>query len=255
LILIDFHCHLDLFDNPVDVASRAEAAHIYVLSVTTTPKAWRKTAALGHGKTYIRTALGLHPQLAHERSNELPLFEALLDETRYVGEIGLDGSPEYGAFADVQKRVFETVLKWSQERGGKILTIHSRRAAEEVLRALKRHQCADTAVLHWFSGTSRELTEAISLGCWFSVGPAMLRSERGRQITAMIPRDRLLTETDGPFGLRGNKPLEPTDVRFAEAALAKIWQIEPKEVSQTLLTNLKTLVGRVPADPNRATGN
>nr|WP_229176174.1 TatD family hydrolase [Bradyrhizobium ivorense] len=95
----------------------------------------------------------------------------------------------------------------------------------------------------------------MSLGCWFSVGPAMLRSELGRQISSMIPRDRLLTETDGPFGLRGNKPLEPTDVRFAEAALAKIWQVEPKEVSQTLLTNLKTLVGRVPADPNRATGN
>src|SRR5437868_5038347 len=43
----------------------------------------------------IRTALGLHPQLAHERKSELALFDALLPKTDYVGEIGLDGSPEY----------------------------------------------------------------------------------------------------------------------------------------------------------------
>lgn len=244
--MIDFHCHLDLFDDPITVASKAEAAHVYVLSVTTTPRAWRKTSALGHGKTYIRTALGLHPQLAHERFSELPLFEALLSETRYVGEVGLDGSPGYSAYANVQKEVFETVLRLARSHGGKILTIHSRRAAGEVLQALKRHECTDTAVLHWFSGSARELSEAVSLGCWFSIGPAMLRSDRGRQIAAMVPRDRVLTETDGPFGLKGSKPLEPTDVRLAEAALAKIWQIEHREVSQILRANLKMLLGRVP---------
>ena len=248
--MIDFHCHLDLFDDPADVASKAEAAHVYVLSVTTTPKAWRKTSILGHGKVYIRTALGLHPQLAHERFGELALFEGLLGETRYVGEVGLDGSPEYAAHAEVQKRVFETVLRLARAHGGKILTIHSRRAAEEVLRALKRHQCTDTAVLHWFSGSARELSEAISLGCWFSIGPAMLRSDRGRQIAAMVPRDRILTETDGPFALKGNKPLEPTDVRLAESVLAKIWQVQQREASQILRANLRALLERVPDRPN-----
>ena len=66
--MIDFHCHLDLFPDPQRVAAEAEAAGIYVLSVTTTPKAFRQTAALAKGKRHIRTALGLHPQLAHERS-------------------------------------------------------------------------------------------------------------------------------------------------------------------------------------------
>lgn len=244
--MIDFHCHLDLFRDPATVAAKAEAAHVYVLSVTTTPKAWRKTATLGHGKTYIRTALGLHPQLAHERSDELPLFEALLPETRYVGEVGLDGSTEYVPHADVQMRVFDKILNLVHAHGGRILTIHSRRAAGEVLHAIKQHHCADTAVLHWFSGSARELSEAVSLGCWFSVGPAMLRSNRGRQAVAMMPRDRVLTETDGPFGLKGNKPLEPTDVGLAVSDLARIWQVEQREVSQTLLANLKILLARVP---------
>jgi TatD DNase family protein len=244
--LIDFHCHLDLFSDPTAVAAKAEAAHVYVLSVTTTPKAWRKTATLGHGKTYIRTALGLHPQLAHERADELSLFEALLPETRYVGEVGLDGSTDYATHADLQKSVFETILGLVRGHGGRILTIHSRRAAADVLLAIKRHNCADTAVLHWFSGSARELSEAVSLGCWFSVGPAMLRSDRGKQLVAMMPRDRVLTETDGPFGLKGNKPLEPTDVGLAVGELANIWRIDYREVSQTLRTNLKMLLARVP---------
>jgi TatD DNase family protein len=244
--LIDFHCHLDLFPDPVAMAAKAEAARIYVLSVTTTPKAWRKTVALAAGSTYIRTALGLHPQLAHERSQELALFEALLSETRYVGEVGLDGSPGYGLHADIQKKVFERVLSLASESGGKILTIHSRRAAGEVLRMLKRHDCAQTSVLHWFSGSARELSEAVAIGCWFSVGPAMLRSARGKQIVAMIPRDKILTETDGPFGLDDKRPLEPTDICLAELALANIWQVNQTQVTQTIRANLKTLLGRVP---------
>lgn len=245
--MIDFHCHIDLYPDPAAVAARAEENEIYVLSVTTTPKAWRKTAALAIDKTYIRTSLGLHPELAHERSQELPLFEAFLDETRYVGEIGLDGSPEHRGHAGEQKRVFERILAMVRERGGRILSVHSRRAAEQVVATLKEYDCGQSAVLHWFSGTQRQLADAIAVGCWFSVGPAMLRSERGRQLTAFMPRDRVLTETDGPFGQQGDRPLEPTDVRLAEAALAKIWHVDANEVSRTLKSNLKTLLKTVPA--------
>lgn len=239
--MIDFHCHLDLFRDPEDVATKANAAGIHVLSVTTTPKAWRKTSALAKGKRHIRTALGLHPQLAHERSNELPLFETLLDETRYIGEIGLDGSPGYGQHADIQMRVFERVLAMSKERGGKIFTIHSRGAASAVIATLRKHQCAPSAVLHWFSGTHRELAEAVALGCWFSVGPAMLRSEKGRRLVERMPRDRVLTETDGPFAQDKDRPLEPTDVVLALRQLAAIWATDQPEADRLLRDNLKAL--------------
>ena len=71
---------------------------IYVLSVTTTASAWEGTAALAHGCPRIRTALGMHPQLAHERKHELPLFQRLIEKTDYVGEVGLDGSRESKPF-------------------------------------------------------------------------------------------------------------------------------------------------------------
>src|ERR1035441_1290583 len=91
--VIDFHCHLDLYPNPLAIRDECDRRGMYVLSVTTTPSAWKGTSALAAPTKRIRTALGLHPQLAHERMSELALFDSYLPETRYVGEIGLDGAP------------------------------------------------------------------------------------------------------------------------------------------------------------------
>ncbi|WP_420230172.1 TatD family hydrolase [Psychrobacter sp. ER1] len=60
---IDMHCHLDLYQNPFEVAKECDDKGIYLLSVTTTPKAWEGTKLLAHGSSRIRTALGLHPNL------------------------------------------------------------------------------------------------------------------------------------------------------------------------------------------------
>lgn len=42
-----------------------------------------------------KTALGLHPELAHLRHEELAIFDILLPQVKYVGEIGLDGGQDY----------------------------------------------------------------------------------------------------------------------------------------------------------------
>lgn len=244
--MIDFHCHLDLFDDPQQLAADCEKAGIYVLSVTTTPKAWPKTAGLAKGKRYIRTALGLHPELAHERFNEVSLLERLLDETRYIGEIGLDGSPAHRSHAEVQLKVFDRILTFAQDRGGRIYTIHSRGAADAVLTSLQKHRCGPTSVLHWFSGSKSELKSAIALDCWFSVGPAMLRSEKGKNLAAQMPRSRVLTETDGPFARSGKRPLTPLDAHLAAAELAGIWSVPEAEAVTQIKQNLKELLTRVP---------
>ena len=53
--------------------------------------------------------LGLHPQLAHERRSELGLFDSFINEARYVGEIGLDGTPDFRKHWQDQVAVFEHV--------------------------------------------------------------------------------------------------------------------------------------------------
>lgn len=246
--MIDFHCHLDLYPDPALAAEDADRARIFVLSVTTTPKAWRKTAELARPYGRIRTALGLHPEIAHARIGELPLFEALAGETKYFGEIGLDGSPEYRDAQKQQVEAFETILQIASASGGRIMTIHSRNAASPVLQSLKRYPNAGVPVLHWFSGSASELGAAVRQGCWFSVGPAMLRSKKGRELTARMPRDLVLTETDGPFAKDKSRPLQPADAWAAVDELAVIWRTTSEAVQAQLASNLRRLTTMI-ADP------
>ncbi|MDE2570135.1 MAG: TatD family hydrolase [Sphingomonadales bacterium] len=239
--MIDFHCHLDLYPDPEREIRDVGAARVYVLSVTTTPRAWVRTAQLAKGHKRIRTALGLHPQLAHERYNEVGLFEELLPRSRYVGEIGLDGGPGYGQHSAVQTKVFNAVLRLADTGGGRIMSIHSRRAVDEILDQLAANPNAGTPILHWFSGTAAQLRRATDIGCWFSVGPGMLRGEKGRSLAKAMPRDRILTETDGPFASGSNGPLHPVDAWQAVEQLAAIWGMPLAEAKSLLLENLRSL--------------
>jgi TatD DNase family protein len=240
--MIDFHCHLDLYPKPKEVVSECIRRDLYVLSVTTTPSAWKGTSQLLADARPIRIALGLHPELAAERKSELDLFDALLHETRYVGEVGLDGTPAFRRFWSDQTYVFEHILSACEAAGGRIISIHSKRAVSEVLERLETFRDAGVPVLHWYSGTQSDLHQAIDLGCWFSVGPGMIAGEKGRALIARIPKHRVLTETDGPFcSLKGRRAY-PWDVQAVMVALGEVWNVPQDEVAKILNDNLRRLV-------------
>lgn len=233
------HCHLDLYPQPEKVAEECRRRGTYILSVTTTPRAWHGTSLLAKESQRIRTALGLHPQIAHQRSHELELFDSLLSETRYVGEIGLDGGKGFKEHWDVQLKVFRHILSSVHRAGGKIMTIHSRGSASDTIDEIENID--GIAVLHWFTGTPKQLERAIDLGCWFSVGPAMLDTIKGKALALKIPKSRILTETDGPFGKFRNVPLMPWDSEIAEAQLATLWGVSLMDVKAQLSDNLRRL--------------
>ncbi|PZQ33289.1 MAG: hydrolase TatD [Stenotrophomonas acidaminiphila] len=239
--MIDMHCHLDLYPDPVAQVRAIKASGAYVLSVTTTPRAWEKTSALTAGHSRIKTALGLHPQLAGERRSELALFDSLLPQARYVGEVGLDGHAEYAASWEAQVAVFDHVLESCVRSGGRILTLHSRNAATAVLDALERHPGYGVAILHWFSGSQRELARAVEMGCWFSVGSGMLRGKKGQALAAMMPPERVLTETDGPFAADKGVPLQPAQCEAAIQILARMWDMDAEQASQRIVASFRRL--------------
>ena len=103
---VDFHCHLDLYPDFPTAIKDAEAAGVFTLTVTTTPKAWTRNNA----------ALGLHPQLVNQRADEIELWEKHLQETRYVGEVGLDAGPRYYRSLEKQKNTFLLAF-WSRAQG------------------------------------------------------------------------------------------------------------------------------------------
>lgn len=242
--MIDFHCHLDLYPNARQIAEDCRRRGLYVLSVTTTPAAWNGSSALACEAPRILTALGLHPQIAQERRAELPLFDELLPQVRCVGEIGLDGGAASRRDWETQSAVFEHILAKCSAAGGRIMSIHSRKAASHVLDMLAKFPDAGIPILHWYSGGYEDLKRAIAFGCWFSVGPAMLQGVRGTALSARIPRHRILTESDGPFARVDGRRAFPWDVDVAQLRLAKIWGLTDKETEEILHGNLRQLFYR-----------
>ncbi|PXA99103.1 hydrolase TatD [Nostoc sp. 3335mG] len=245
--MIDTHCHLDLYEDPVAVAAEAARRGVYVISVTTTPTAYIGTKALEPRGGRIRTALGLHPELAANRIHELDLFRRHLATTKYVGEVGIDGSTPHRHTVDQQGRVLLSIFDMCAAAGGKTISIHSRGAVDMVLDLIEQEPLAGRFVLHWFSGTFTQLSRAVHLGCWFSVGPAMLRSTRGMQIALKLPVDKVLPESDGPFGTVADRPVLPWEANGVASSLARAWGTSIKEAEAFMVGNFQELVRQTEA--------
>ena len=241
--LFDTHCHLDLYPDYDNVIDQIERSRVYTISVTNTPSVFRRSSQIAERARFVRTAVGLHPELVGQRYRELDLFTELLGETRYVGEVGLDFVSQDLRDRDLQKKAFATILERCADYGDKFITVHSRRAAGEVV-DMVGNAYPGTVVLHWFSGSSKVLERALEYGLLLSVNPAMLASEKGRQLVAKIPLDRLLTETDGPFVKVGDHVARPHNVADVVSGLAKLKKLDPTQLAETLFDNFRnTLTG------------
>jgi TatD DNase family protein len=240
----DFHCHVDLDRDPPALIARCEKERIVTLTVTTTPKAWRQNCEWTKQSQYVLPALGLHPELVATRHSEFELFKAALNETRFIGEVGIDGSGEHRKSLRLQQEIFGSILSSAQRVGGRVVTIHSRWAASEVLESIAKHTTNDRVlcILHWFSGSSSLAKRAADLGCYFSVNGAMLESERGRVLIESLPTNRLLTETDSPFTDIGTRPSAPWDVIPTTGRLASIRGMLPEKMSDILSSNARTVL-------------
>lgn len=242
--LVDFHCHLDLYPDHRAAVQEAEEAGVFTLAVTTTPRAWPRNHELAQATRHVRAALGIHPQLVGERPSELALWDAYLTETRYIGEVGLDAGPRFFKSFDLQKQVFEHVLRRCAEAGNKVISVHSVRAAKSVLDHIEAYlpPSQGKIVLHWFTGTKVEAKRAIEMGCYFSVNAAMFSNERHISMISALPLERLLTETDGPFTQTGERPSKPSDVLVVVEALGRLHGLSSLDVMANIKANLRGLL-------------
>lgn len=240
--MIDFHSHLDLYPDALTLLPTVAARNIFTLVVTTSPRAWQATSRVFGGYDNIKVAVGLHPEIVHIKASERALLISSISKAQFVGEVGLDGSLRFQESLSLQKSIFANVLAECERQGGRVLSIHSRNAATRVLDLIEQHSRVGTPVLHWFSGTVQEARRAVALGCWFSVGPAMLTGAKGRAILGALPMDRVLPETDGPFATHRSAPLMPWEAIDIVDKLAPLWGTSKQDTCLQMKCNLSALL-------------
>ena len=241
--LVDTHCHVDLFPNPAALVRDIERRRIYTIAVTNAPSVFPRLCEILADASFVRPALGLHPELAVERHRELSQFEQLLTRTRYVGEVGLDYQTTVESERALQRRVLATIIERCDAAGGKVVTVHSRRAAEDVVSAFGE-RFRGKYILHWYSGGVKALRRAVANGAYFSFNTATMRSDRGMSLVAEVPRERVLTETDGPFVAFDDEPAQPHRVTAVLEGLATVWGTTAEESCRIVYENFSSLLKR-----------
>ena len=234
--MIDAHCHLDLYKEPLAVADEIEREGIHTIAVTNSPSVFSFTKKLAESREYLHPAIGLHPQLVRERHKEIDLLLSLIDETNFVGEIGLDYTTKDLSERKLQQMIFSRILEKCAERGNKTLTVHSRRAAKDVIDMIGPN-FPGSVILHWFSGSERELETAINYGMYFSVNTEMITSKKGKILIKKMPKNKVLTETDGPFVLVNDGPARPIHTSIISEYLSQLWGCSLGQTQNMLLEN------------------
>ena len=197
MTFIDTHCHIDMLPNPERYLIENEQKGNITIGMTNLPSHFALGKAHFRHLKYSRLALGIHPLLVSEHTEEIDDFIAMIDETSYIGEIGLDFSYEGMKTKHQQLASLDKILT-ALERKKKIISVHSRRAETELFELLISHDIRNV-IFHWYSGKIALIPEIISREYYFSVNEAMCSSDNGRRIISCIPTNRILIETDAPF--------------------------------------------------------
>lgn len=238
--MIDTHCHVDLYPQPTNIAKQADQAGILTIIVTNLPSAFERAQPHIRSFKNMRLALGLHPLAAEHHRAERDQFTKLIDQTSYIGEIGLDFSRAGFATKDLQVESLRFLLK-ALDGKPKFITLHSRQAEAQVLDILDEANRSQV-VFHWFSGPLKALERALDKGHFFSLNPAMIQSPNGKKIIDSLPPDRVLTESDGPFVQIGNRTVLPSDVAVVEEYLAGRWSMKTLEVRAKIRENFLEVI-------------
>lgn len=239
--MIDLHCHLDLYKDPISLLPEVKRRCKYVLAVTTSPRAWQKTKQVFAGVDCVQVALGLHPEILSSKMNEIDMLLSNIHHCKYIGEVGIDGSEQYKDSYQAQKDLFREVARTAEKCGGKIISIHSRKAVKDVLDIIESDIVTSVPILHWFSGTTEDLKRAIALGCWFSVNPAMLSGNKGKSLVSKMPLSRILPETDAPFTEKRGAPYMPWEAIEIVDILKDIFHLDTEQIKNELISNVSRL--------------
>lgn len=196
---------------------------------------------------YAYPMIGLHPEeVKADWRNQLAQMKPMLDDPSHpfiaIGEVGLDyyWSREFEA---EQLQAFEEQVEWAAEYDLPLM-IHCRKAQNEMVHILKRHEkeLARGGVFHCFTGNEKEAEQLLQFDNFvLGIGGVLtFKKSHLPEVLAGIPTDRIVIETDSPYmapvPMRGKRN-ESAYVAFVLKRIAEIYGISEDEADRRTTTN------------------
>jgi TatD DNase family protein len=156
--------------------------------------------SLGHAYEEVWAGVGHHPLEASEPDLSA-LRELAKDEMCVaIAEIGLDFEHVGGPYRDLQMQRLNEMFAIASELELPV-GIHNRGAGNELLSTIKAHGDV-RGVMHYFSLDWEWAQKFLDVGFYLSFAGLVTRPSRDelREVVRHCPADRLLLETDSPYG-------------------------------------------------------
>jgi TatD DNase family protein len=198
---------------------------------------------------FVFATAGVHPHDAagFNAARELPRLRALIaDRGVAVGECGLDyhydNSPR-----ESQLAAFSAQISLAAELR-KPLVVHTRDAEQDTRSMIREAQTAGAiGVLHCYTGSHSLAEFAIDAGWYVSFsGIITFRKWSDDDLLRLVPRDRLLVESDSPYlapvPFRGKRN-EPAWVAHTLARLAVARSDDADDLGRATAGNAERLFG------------
>lgn len=208
-----------------------------------------KAIELSEKYGFVFAAIGIHPHEAAEAGEgDLEELKALCSKEKVVavGEIGLDYHYDFSP-RDVQLELFEKQLILANELDLPVI-VHDREAHEDTLNLLKKHR--PKGVVHCFSGSAESAKEVLRLGMYIGLGGAVTfkNAKKPLEVAAVVPKDRLLLETDCPYmapvPLRGSR-CDSSMIAYTAEKLAEVLSCDAQTLIDRCRENAKALFKKV----------
>ena len=224
---LDAHTHISYKHTPEALADSG-----FLLAMTLT-RAEAETV-LAREDEQVAWGVGCYPRKPEAQETFVQaVFRSLVSRTAIVGEVGLDTGSRVPI--EVQQENFRQVLDVVREMP-RFTSIHSYRATGLVLEEL-RERPIKVPVLHWWTGSAAETSQAVDLGCYFSVHSAVARQSKFR---TRVPPERILVESDHGYG---DPPAAiPCRVEWVEHLVAQQLGIEVGEVRHLVWRNFARII-------------
>ena len=250
--MIDSHCHLDhehLIASLDQVITNSKNVGLEkLLTICTTLQSYEKITNIVKKDPMIFGTFGIHP---HETKNNDVSKDEIITKINLnnkiigVGETGLDFYYN-NSDKDLQIKSFQKHIDAAKDLNIPLI-IHSRNAEDETYDILKKNHSNKLKILmHCFTGSTEFATKLIPLNAFFSAsGIITFKNSLNLQETfKMIPKNRLLIETDSPYlspvPYRGKKN-EPAFIKFTAEKLAELQNIKISELVDITTKNFNKL--------------
>lgn len=250
---IDSHAHLmseSLIDDFDDIIKRAIENDVQrICIICGTLKEIEDALERVEGNLMFDLAIGVHPTSTQEVSKEE--LDAMMDylkhpQVKFVGEIGLDYYWD-DSYKALQKEVFIKQIKIANEYNLPI-TIHIREASDDVYEILKHHPVNRKGIVHCFTEDVESAKRFIDLGFYVGIAGIVTfkNGENIKELVRHLPFDKLLSETDSPYLApvpKRGKRNDSSNVMYVGEEIARLKEMDVKQVQKQLITNYKRLIG------------